>query len=218
MLAATAGSGRRLVFDFAGVVFNWQPLALLQQVMPNRATDEASAHHWAALIFQGYTGDWADFDRGTVEPDELVVRIGARTGLGAAEVRAVVDAVPLALRPVPDTVALLQRLHRPGRPMFYLSNMPASYADHLERCNPFLAPFEDGVISARVRLIKPEPAIFELAARRFGVAPGELVFFDDVPANVAAAHAAGWQAFVFINAAQCERDIRQVGLWPVDGD
>jgi len=218
VVAAAAGVNRRFVFDFAGVVFNWQPLALLQQVMPSRATDEASAHHWAGEIFQGYTGDWADFDRGTVEPDALVARIAARTGLGAPEVQAVVDAVPLALRPVPDTVALLRRLRQPGRPMFYLSNMPASYADHLERCNPFLAQFEDGVISARVQLIKPEPAIFELAARRFGVAPAELVFFDDVPANVVAAQAAGWQAFVFINAAQCERDIRQAGLWPADGD
>lgn len=218
MVAVTANPGRRLVFDFAGVVFNWQPLALLQQVMPHRVADTASARHWAGEIFQGYAGDWADFDRGTVEPDELVARIAARTGLGAPEVRAVVDAVPLALQPVADTVALLQRLYRPGWPMYFLSNMPASYAVHLERCNPFLAQFEDGVISARVQLIKPEPAIFELAARRFGVAPTELVFFDDLPANVAAAQAAGWQAFVFTDAAQCERDIRQTGLWPVDSD
>ena len=217
-MVATASTNRRLVFDFAGVVFNWQPSALLQQVIPQHATDEASARHWAALIFQGYAGDWADFDRGAVEPDALVARIAARTGLGAPEVQAVVEAVPLALQPVPDTVALLRRLHQPARPMFYLSNMPASYADHLARCNPFLAQFADGVISARVRLIKPEPAIFELAARRFGVAPGELVFFDDVPVNVAAAQAAGWQAMLFTDAAQCERDIRQAGLWPAGID
>lgn len=205
---------KRIVFDFAGVLFTWRPLALLQQVLPQQAADAASAAHWAAQIFQAYGGDWAEFDRGTVEPDELVRRIATRTGLASDAVRSVVDAVPLALQPVPETVALLQRLRALGPPLFYLSNMPASYADHLERCNPFLQQFDDGVISARVQLIKPEPAIFALAAQRFGVAPGDLVFLDDVPANVAAARAAGWQALPFSDAAQAEADLREQGWWP----
>ena len=80
---------KRFVFDFAGVLFSWQPLVLLRQVLPQHATDAASAAHWAAQIFQSYGGDWAEFDRGTVEPDELVSRIARRTGLasGAVEER-----------------------------------------------------------------------------------------------------------------------------------
>lgn len=205
---------KRLVFDFAGVLFAWQPLLLLQQVLPQHATDQASAAFWAAQIFQAYGGDWAEFDRGTVEPDELVRRIATRTGLASEAVRAVVDAVPLALQPVPETVALLERLRAVGPPLFYLSNMPASYADHLERCNPFLQQFDDGVISARVKLIKPEPAIFALAAQRFGVAPADLVFLDDVAANVDAARAAGWQALQFVDAVQAEGQLRDQGWWP----
>ncbi len=203
-----------IVFDFAGVLFNWQPLALLRRVLPAQAHDEASAAFWAAQIFQGYGGDWAEFDRGTVEPAALVDRIARRTGLAAAAVRAVVDAVPLALQPVPETVALLNRLHAAGPPLYYLSNMPAPYADHLERSHRFLRQFTGGVISARVRLIKPEPAIFALAAQRFGVAPAELVFLDDVPANVDAARAAGWQALHFCNAAQAEAALHDAGCWP----
>ena len=115
----------RVVFDFAGVLFSWQPQRLLQQILPRHATDEASATHWVAQIFEGYTGDWADFDRGSVEPDALVQRIARRTGLALAEVRAVVDAVPLSFQPLPGTVALLQRLHAMGQPLYFLSNMPA---------------------------------------------------------------------------------------------
>ena len=40
--------------------------------LPQRATDEASAAHWVAQVFQGYGGDWGDFDRGTVTPADLV--------------------------------------------------------------------------------------------------------------------------------------------------
>ena len=190
-----------VVFDFAGVLFHWQPLQLLQQVIPQHATDEPSARHWAAQIFQAYGGDWADFDRGTVSPPALVQRIATRTGLAPSAVQAVVDAVPLALQPLPDTVALLQQLHAAGHPLFFLSNMPAPYADHLERTHGFLQRFSDGVFSARVRLIKPERAIYDLAAQRFGLPAGALLFFDDVVANVAAAQQAGWQAAHFTDAA-----------------
>jgi putative hydrolase of the HAD superfamily len=210
-------TGKHLVFDFAGVVFSWQPRALLQRVIPQHATDEASARQWAGQIFEDYGGDWADFDRGTVSPDDLVVRIARRTGLAEAHARAVVQAVPLAFQPIAGTVDLLQRLRRPGRPLFFLSNMPAPYADYLDRHYPVAQWFGDGVYSGRVQLIKPEPAMYALAASRFGVAPADLVFFDDVAGNVAAAQAAGWSAFLFTGAARAERDLRQAGWWPEPG-
>jgi len=202
----------RLVFDFAGVLFRWRPLVLLQQVLPQRARDSASAARLAAAIFQGYEGDWADFDRGRVQPDALVQRMAARTGLPAAELRRVVDAVPAELQPQPAVVALLARLRAAGRRLYYLSNMPEVYAQHLERTHEVVGWFDDGVISARVGLVKPEPAIFALAAQRFGAAPAELLFIDDIAANVRAAQAAGWQALQFDDAAQCEVALHARGL------
>ena len=42
--------------------------------------------------------------------------------------------------------------------------------------------------------------------------PLETVFFDDMPGNVAGAHAAGMHAFVFIDAVQAGRDLRSLGV------
>lgn len=53
------------------------------------------------------------------------------------------------------------------------------------------ATFDTVVISAEVGLRKPDPAVFEHACGRLGVAPAECVFVDDLPANVAAASALG---------------------------
>ena len=201
----------RIVFDWAGVLFHWQPRQLLRRTLPRQAVDEASAARLEREIFEGYGGDWADFDRGRIEAPELVQRIAARTGLAPADVRRVVDAVPGELQPLPDTVALLRRLHAAGRRLHFLSNMPAPYADHLESEHRFLDCFESGVISARVRQVKPEPGIFETAARAFGAAPAELVFIDDVAPNVHAARRAGWQALHFIDAVDCEARLRARG-------
>lgn len=201
----------KIVFDFAGVLFNWQPQALLRRQLPQRAGDDAAAQHWVTGIFQGYGGDWGEFDRGTLGAPELVRRIAARTGLHEHEVQAVVDAVPHELQPMPHSVALLRRLHEAGRRLFYLSNMPQPYAEHLEREHDFVAWFEDGVFSARVRHIKPEPEIYAIAAQRFRADPAQLVFIDDVAGNVRAAQQAGWNALHFVDAAQCEAQLREHG-------
>lgn len=201
----------KIVFDFAGVLFHWQPHVLVRRELPQHALDESTARHLAAAIFQGYGGDWAEFDRGTLDVPELVRRIAARTGLPAQDVRAVVDAVPSELQPMADTVLLLRRLRDAGRRLFYLSNMPLPYAEHLEREHDFVGWFEAGVFSARVRQIKPEREIFEIAARHFNSDPSQLVFIDDVQANVQSARQAGWQALHFVNAAGCEAQLRRGG-------
>jgi putative hydrolase of the HAD superfamily len=200
----------KIVFDFAGVLFRWHPRALLQRELPHLATSPAAAAHWEAEIFQSYDGDWGDFDRGHIAAAEVVQRIARRTGLAAADVQRVVDAVPHELQPVPETVALVQRLHGAGCELYFLSNMPAPFADHLDG-NAFIGCFRDGVYSGRVRLAKPDPAIFALAADRFGATPDELAFIDDHLPNVQAARTLGWNALQFSSAAQAEAELRAHG-------
>ena len=201
-----------LVFDFGGVLFRWTPHEFMQRLLPVRAPDEAAAERLTKQFFQGFTGDWAAFDRGTIGAPELAQRIVRRTGLSRAEVDRVIDAVPHELQPLPDSVALLARLRERGHRLFFLSNMPAPYADHLEAAHPFVGWFEAGVFSSRVGLIKPEPAMFALAERRFGVGGDALLFIDDVAQNVEAAKAAGWQAVLFESAAQLEAELAARGL------
>jgi putative hydrolase of the HAD superfamily len=205
-------SRKHIVFDLGAVVLSWRPAELLKRVLPARAHDEASAAHWVREIFQSYGGDWADYDRGTVSVPDLVARIARRTGLQPPEVQAAVDGVPEELRPIPATVALIQRLRQAGHVLHYLSNMPAPCAAVLEQREAALfAHFDGGLFSGREHLIKPEPAIFARAVEEFGVPPAELVFLDDHEPNVVAARAAGWQALHFVDAAQAEAALRQAG-------
>jgi putative hydrolase of the HAD superfamily len=204
---------RTVVFDFGAVLFQWQPLRLLQETVPDLAPDEASARRVAAQIFESFTpeSDWARFDLGRIAEAELAERIAARIGVQPEQVRRVIDGIPPHLLPQAPTVALLKRLKAAGHRMFYLSNMPHPYADHLERCNDFVADFQDGIFSARVGLMKPHAAIFELAERRFGLVPADTVFIDDHAGNVQAARSRGWQAVQFVDATQAGAELRALG-------
>lgn len=201
-----------VVFDFGGVLFRWQPHEFMARLLPHHAPDDETARAVVLLFFEGFGGDWGEFDRGTLARELLAARIAQRTGFTLAEVDAVIDAVPHELQPIEATVALLQRLHERGHALYFLSNMPAPYADHLEATHAFIGLFRAGVFSSRVKMIKPEPAIFAHSIRSFGIDPADTLFIDDVLHNADAARAAGWQALHFSDAAQCEAELARRGL------
>lgn len=202
----------RVVWDFGGVLFRWDPAALLARTLPLRITAELSAQHWKEQFFLSYRGEWGEFDRGVTTVSEMVPRISRRTGLSEAEVRAVVDAVPDELQPIDDSVRLLGALRERGHRLHYLSNMPAPLAHHLSHRHAFLKLFDSGIYSSHVKITKPDPAIFTLAQQRFGGDPADTLFIDDHPENIEAALRHGWQARLFTGPQAMADELRALGL------
>lgn len=208
-----------IVFDFGGVLFDWQPHGLIARLLPKWAATLPDAQASVDEFFGGFGGDWREFDRGTLTHESLAERIAARTGLTLSEVVGVIDAVPHELRPMPGMVPqLLHRLQARGHALYFLSNMPAAYADHLEAHHDFLAMFRAGVFSARVQRVKPEAEVFDYALQVFGTDASDTLLIDDLQANTDAARAAGWKALRFYDAAQCKADLVRLGvLQPLRG-
>lgn len=200
----------RVVFDFGAVLLRWRPAVVLQQALPQPSAD--ALRELQATVFQGYGGDWGDFDLGLIGAKALAERIQRRSGLAEAAVLRVVAAATEELQPQPAVLSLLLQLRARGVPCSYLSNMPQPFADRIEQRWPLAQWFDSGVFSGRVQLGKPDPAIFALAQQRYGSAAGDLLLVDDHPANVAAARAAGWQAHLFVDAPGLARDLRARGL------
>ncbi len=191
-----------IVFDFGGVVFRWHPASFLARIWPHRVANAEQAADVVAQFFESYGGDWGAFDQGLIDAETVIARISERTGWPRAEVAQVVAAVPDELQLQTETATLIEELKQAGHRLFYLSNMPEPYADHLERSFPLQEWFESGVFSGRVKHSKPRQQIFEIACERFGLAPQDCVFLDDHPANIEAAQALGWQALLFTDAGQ----------------
>jgi HAD superfamily hydrolase (TIGR01509 family) len=208
---------RTAIFDFGGVLFRWQPDRLLMDTLPAHAPTAERAQALAAELFQSFTpdSDWARFDLGLLGEVELAGRIAARTGLPAADVRRLIDAVPAHLTPHVGTVAAMRALKAAGHRVVFLSNMPRPYADALERANPFIAEFDDGLFSGRVGLMKPWPAMFELARWRFGLQDDRPpVFIDDHAGNVEAGRRHGWDGIRFVGADDLHAELCRTGWLP----
>jgi putative hydrolase of the HAD superfamily len=72
--------------------------------------------------------------------------------------------------------------------------------------------FEQLVLSYEVGAVKPEPAIFQTAIERAGVAPHEIFYMDDMPGHVAGARAMGIDAVQFTDAPTLVAQMRQRGI------
>jgi putative hydrolase of the HAD superfamily len=106
----------------------------------------------------------------------------------------------------------MRALHAAGHPLYYLSNMARTSIEHLESTHDYWSLFRGGVVSCRVRLLKPEPAIFECLLSRYGLRASETVFIDDMQANIDSAAALGITAIRFVDAASCELALRATGV------
>lgn len=91
-----------------------------------------------------------------------------------------------------------QRQHR--RLTAILSNSGPG-AREAEQCHGFEAITDHIVYSHEVGMAKPDPAVYELTTRRLGVDPSEVLFLDDVEANVVAARGIGWHAVLHTDTA-----------------
>ena len=201
-----------IVWDFGGVLFRWDPAALIARTLPHRLSDDHGAQHWKHQFFARPDGEWVAFDRGTLGMDDVVTGIAQRLAWPQAEVRAVVDAVPDELQPIDGSVRLLQALQQRGHRLHFLSNMPAPLADHLQRRHAFLSLFASGIYSSHLQLVKPEPAIYAHAQQRFGLDPATTLFIDDHPENIEAAQRHGWQAFLFTGPDALAVRLRELEL------
>lgn len=82
-------------------------------------------------------------------------------------------------------------------PIYLLSNTNDLHVEVFTRQAEGFSHFADAIYSHEVKLLKPDPAIFELAIKRFQVTPDRTLYIDDLPDNVAAARASGLLAIEY---------------------
>jgi putative hydrolase of the HAD superfamily len=112
----------------------------------------------------------------------------------------------------PDMLDWLSRLHAAGIKTGLLSNMPLDLASHVRKNCKWMENFTFRTFSGEVKLIKPDPAIYEHTLRGLGVTAAEAMFVDDRKTNIQAARALGILALQFRSIAQLKDDLEALGF------
>jgi HAD superfamily hydrolase (TIGR01509 family) len=111
----------------------------------------------------------------------------------------------------PDMLTTVEVLAARRRVMIFSNTNAEHWARAIALSNGRLAVFPR-VLSHEIGAVKPDPQSFARVTEAAGVAPGAILFFDDVTANVEGARRAGWRAECFENRARLQADLTRWGV------
>lgn len=195
-----------VVFDVGKVVVEWDLRELYRELIPDPAQRD-----W--FVATAVTPEW-HFQHDAGRPlAEMVPERQAEFPEHAALIAHYADNFNQSVPgPVPGTHALIEALDAAGVPLYGITNFGAEFWPKFRPLWPVFERFRDVVVSGEEKLVKPDPAIYALAARRFGHAPGAMLFIDDNLANVEGARLCGWHAHHFIDADGLRIELIERGL------
>jgi len=116
------------------------------------------------------------------------------------------------VRLMPGAAELLSRLAAGNIPMALASSSVRSLVQTAVDKLGLGQYFKAIVTGDMVKIGKPDPEIFLLAAAKLGVPPADCVVFEDAPSGVAAAHAAGMKAVAVPHATSPRENLLDADL------
>ncbi|EZI26187.1 HAD family hydrolase [Pseudomonas extremaustralis] len=202
---------RAVVFDFGGVLFDWNPHHLYRKLI---ADDHERQWFLDTICTQAWNTE-QDAGRSLADATRSLIDEYPHHH---ALIQAYYDRWhEMLLGPLPEGVAILTALHQANMPLFGLTNWSAETFPYARAHYPFLQIFRDIVVSGEVKLIKPDAAIYhasldQVRAHLPDIEAREVVFIDDVTGNIEAAVALGWQGIHHVSAERTAAQLRALGV------
>ncbi len=183
---------RAIIFDFGGVLIKWDPHKLFNKYFANDTI--AIDKFLAEINFSAWN---LSQDRG-YPFGQAVKDLSAQFPQYAHLIRAYDEEWEESITGViSGTVEILQKLKTAGYRLYGLTNWSAEKFALVRYKYEIFNIFDDIVVSGEVKLIKPDPAIFNMLLRRIHCKPKECLLVDDSQHNLNSAQKIGFTTIHF---------------------
>ena len=198
---------RAVIFDLGGVLVNWNPQHLYSRFFNG---DTAAIDRFLVEIdFHGWN---LEQDRGRSFADG-VADLSAKFPQYAELIRAYdLHWEESITGQIDGTVDVAQALKAAGYTLGLLSNISREKYEVLRRTYDFFRHFDACLISADVRLLKPDPRIYARLLAQINQPAASCIFIDDSAVNVAGADRVGMTAIQFQSPAQLKIELQRHGV------
>jgi 2-haloacid dehalogenase len=195
-----------VVFDVGRVLVQWDLRHLFAKLI-----DDAVELDW--FLANVVTPEW-HFQHDAGRPlAEMLPELKAQYPDYSAHIEAYAtrfnESIP---GPVAGSFEIVEELAARGVPLFAITNFGAEFWEGFRPTEPIFDHFRDIIVSGVEKMVKPDPAIYQLALSRFGLSPGEAMFVDDNLPNVIAAQQNGFVGHHFTDAATLRAELVELGL------
>ena len=180
-----------IILDMGNVLLEWNKDKILRGVVKT----EKDYMILDKAIFQ--SGLWERLDLGTLTREELVLKVVSMIGsIYQEKVQEVVWNWPSYIEIYTEVFPLLVRLKEKGHRIFVLSNTsPVFYELLEEQLSPLNEILDGFVLSYDIKVIKPDPKMFEEILHKYQLDPANCIFLDDVKDNTKMAESLGIKAY-----------------------
>lgn len=206
-LADSIGQKPAIIFDFGGVLLDWNPRRVFLKYFDG---DAAAVERFLAEI---------DFFTWNYEQDKggsfthAVASLAQRHPRYAQTIMAYDRHWEESLGgPIQATVDTLQPLRDSGYKLYGLTNWSRDKYPYLDGQYPFLDLFEEVLVSGIVGLAKPDPEIFKLLLAKIGRPAADCIFIDDTLINISAAQKLGFNTIHFQSTPQMLAEMEPLGI------
>ena len=190
-----------LIFDFGGVLIDWNPHYLYDSYFGDRAKTD-----W--FLANICTMEW----NGQVDAGKPMAEATAELVAKFPEWKKEIEMyfgrwIEMIGEAIPGMYELLLELKARGHRLFGLSNWSAETFVQIKEDFPALKLLEGMVVSGYVKCLKPSPEIYQLLLDRYSLKASDCVFTDDNAANVAAANSLGIRGILFTGASDLRKQL-----------
>jgi 2-haloacid dehalogenase len=195
---------RNIVFDFGGVLLDWNPRHLYRHVFK---TEEEMETFISKVDFYNWN-DGMDagkpFAQGVKELQQKFPEYAREIQLFDTEWRQTLKGE------IPEGVAILKDMKSRGYGIYGLSNWSWEKAEGLLKEYDFFKLFDGIVISGVEKINKPDPRIYHILLDRYSLTPEECIFIDDNQPNIKAAEEIGFHAILFDDSRKVKTKLSQL--------
>ncbi len=197
---------KNIIFDIGNVLaaWHWREFYESFQYSPDVTERLARATVLSPL--------WEEFDRGAMDEEALLDKFIENDPGLEKEIRRVRENIHDMLGRYDYAIPWLQDLKGKGYKVYYLSNFSRKAHQECAHVLDFLPLMDGGILSYQEKLIKPDPAIYQLLLRRYGLKAEECVFLDDTKKNVEEAVRQGMAGIVFYSRELAVEKLRGLGV------
>ena len=194
---------KNIIFDFGGVLIDWNPRYLYSKVF----NDESRMEHFLREIC---SQEWNEKqDAGRTFSEGIKELIDGHPEM-SAEIRLFHERWgEMVGGEVKGTSDILYQLKSLGFALYGLTNWSGEMFPSVKEKFPFFKELDGIVVSGDEKLLKPDPAIFNLLTLRYGIKPEESLFIDDNKINIEAAKNLGFEVIRFESAEQLSKELKE---------
>lgn len=197
---------KNIIFDFGGVLIDWNPRYLYRKVF----SEEEEMEEFLTVVCNGEWNEKQDGGRLFSEGiRELTQEHPDKSDKIALYFDRWDEMIGGAIEGTPE---ILYRLKSLGYALYGLTNWSGETFHRTRKMFAFLDELDGIVVSGDEKMLKPDPAIFRLLTRRYGISPEESLFIDDNQANIEAARKLGFHVIRFESSRQLSETLASKGL------